>query len=81
MPEERGTSVPTVREAYKHLQLPVIDDAYENLHILTVLSTLGPYRLDAGRCTVASRFRCRSFDRGIRCQSALDRSLPSRQSS
>ena len=43
--------------------------------------TLGPHRLDAGRCTVASRFRCRSCDRGIRCRSALDRSLPSRHSS
>ena len=31
--------------------------------MLTVLSTLGPHRLDAGRCTVTSRFRCRSFDR------------------
>jgi len=28
-----------------------------------VLSTLGPHRLDAGRCIVTSRFRCRSFDR------------------
>jgi len=27
----------------------VIDDASENLHMLTVLSTLGPYRLDAGQ--------------------------------
>jgi len=60
MTEERGPSVPTAEEAYKHLRLPVIDDACENLHILTVLSTLGPHRLDAGRCTVASRFRCRS---------------------
>src|SRR6266851_6785139 len=63
MTEERGPSVPTAEEAYKHLRLPVIDDACENLHILTVLSTLGPHRLDAGRCTVTSRFRCRSFDR------------------
>ena len=31
--------------------------------MLTVLSTLGPHRLDAGRCTVTSRFRCRSYDR------------------
>ena len=31
--------------------------------MLTVLSTLGPHRLDAGRYIVASRFRCRSFDR------------------
>src|SRR6059036_3514459 len=60
MTEERGPSVPTAEEAYKHLRLPVIDDACENLHVLTVLSTLGPHRLDAGRCTVASRFRCRS---------------------
>ena len=31
--------------------------------MLTVLSTLGPRRLDAGSCIVTSRFRCRSFDR------------------
>ena len=49
MTEERGPSVPTAREACKHLWLPVIDDASENLHMLTVLSTLGPHRLDAGR--------------------------------
>jgi hypothetical protein len=55
--------VPTAREACKHLRLPVIDDAIESLHMLTVLSTLGPHRLDAGRYIVASRFRCRSFDR------------------
>ena len=55
--------MPTAREACKHLRLPVIDDAVESLHMLTVLSTLGPHRLDAGRYIVASRFRCRSFDR------------------
>src|ERR1700694_361538 len=64
MTEERGPSVPTAREACKHLRFPVIDDAFENLHTFTVLSTLGPHRLDAGRYIVASRFRCRSFDRG-----------------
>ena len=63
MTEKRGHSVPTAREACKHLRLPVIDDAIESLHMLTVLSTLGPHRLDAGRCIVTSRFRCRSFDR------------------
>jgi len=63
MTEKRGHSVPTAREACKHLRLPVIDDAIESLHMLTVLSTLGPHRLDAGRYIVASRFRCRSFDR------------------
>src|SRR5450755_1653362 len=63
MTEERRTSVPTAREACKHLRLPVSDDAFENLHMLTVLATLGPHRLDAGRCIVTSRFRCRSFDR------------------
>src|SRR5277367_137181 len=62
MTEERGASVPTAGEACKHLWLPVIDDASENLHMLTVLSTLGPHRLDAGRYIVTSR--CRSFDRG-----------------
>ena len=55
--------MPTAREAYKHLRLPVIDDAFESLHMLTVPSTLGPHRLDAGRYIVTSRFRCRSFDR------------------
>src|SRR5271169_7160357 len=64
MTEERGASVPTAGEACKHLWLPVIDDASENLHMLNVLSTLGPHRLDAGRYIVTSRFRCRSFDRG-----------------
>jgi|SoimicMinimDraft_17_1059745.scaffolds.fasta_scaffold16440_2 hypothetical protein len=44
MTEERGPSVPTAIEAYKHLRLPVIDDAYENLHMLTVLS---PWALTA----------------------------------
>src|SRR5258707_13263721 len=63
MTEERGYSVPTAREACKHLRLPVIDDAVESLHGLTVFSTLGRHRLDAGRYIVASRFRCRSFDR------------------
>src|SRR6266851_2462491 len=63
MTEKRGCSVPTAREACKHLRLLVIDDAIENLHMLTVLSALGPHRLDAGRYIVASRFRCRSFDR------------------
>ena len=81
MSEEKGPSVPTAKEAYKHLRLPIVDDAYENLHMLTVLSTLAPHHLDAGSCIVASRFRCRPCDRGIRCQSALDESLPSRRSS
>jgi hypothetical protein len=34
MTEERGYSVPTAREACKHLRLPVIDDAIESLHML-----------------------------------------------
>src|SRR5215467_6058749 len=63
MTEERGASVPTAGEAYKHLRLPVIDDAFESLHMLTVPSTLGPHRHDAGRYIITSRFRCRSFDR------------------
>src|SRR5260370_42097867 len=58
-----GESVLTAREACRHLRLPVIDDAFENWHMLTVLSTLGLHRLDAGRYIVTSRFPCRSFDR------------------
>ena len=30
----------------------------ESLHMLAMPSTLAPHRLDAGRCTLASRFEC-----------------------
>jgi hypothetical protein len=40
------------------------DDACEHLYILTIRSSLGPSPPHAGRYTVASRFRCRSCERG-----------------
>jgi len=36
--------------------------------MLAMLSTLAPGHLDASSCTIPSRFRCRSLDRGIRCR-------------
>jgi hypothetical protein len=53
-----------------HLPLPSGNDACESLHLLTVLPTLAPIRIDAPRCTVASRFQCQPFGCGIHCQSA-----------
>ena len=52
----------------EHLPLPANYDASGNLHMLVMLSTLAPGRLDASSCIITSRFRCRSFDRGIRCR-------------
>jgi hypothetical protein len=56
------------KESAKHLPLPETYDAYANSHMLAMLSTLAPGRLDASSCTIASRFRCRSCDRGIHCR-------------
>ena len=47
-----------------HFRLSSADDAYEHLYILIVRSSLGPSPPNAGRYTVASRFRCRSCERG-----------------
>jgi hypothetical protein len=54
----------TARRAAQHFRLSSADDACEHLYILTVRSSLGPSPPNAGRCTVASRFRCRSCERG-----------------
>ena len=37
------------KKSAKHLPLPAIYDAYKILHMLTLLSTLAPLRIDAGR--------------------------------
>ena len=58
MTGEAQVPVPTTVRATQHIRLPHIHDAYERLCVLTVLSSLGPLRLYAGRYTVASRFRC-----------------------
>ena len=54
----------TARRAAQHFRLSSADDACEHLYILTVRSSLGPSPPNAGRYTVASRFRCRSCERG-----------------
>jgi hypothetical protein len=58
------------KKSAEHLPLPSGNDACESLHLLTVLPTLAPIRIDAPRCTVASRFQCQPFGCGIHCQSA-----------
>ena len=45
MAGDRVAAAPTARRADKHLQLSVHDDAYKNLLMLTMLSTLAPHRL------------------------------------
>jgi len=65
------------KKSAKHLPLPAIYDACETLHMLTLLSTLVPLRVDAGRCTDASRLRRQPFGCGIRCQRAPGRSVTS----
>src|SRR5258705_2052896 len=64
MMEKSGASVPHYNKSAEHLPLPSGNDACESLHLLTVLPTLAPIRIDAPRCTVASRFRRRSCERG-----------------
>ena|ERR1700674_2878020 len=64
MTEKSEASVLTARRAAQHFRLSSADDAYEHLYILTVRSSLGPSPPNAGRYTVASRFRRRSCERG-----------------
>ena len=64
MTEKPEASVLTARRAAQHFRLSSRDDACEHLYILTVRSSLGPSPPNAGRYTVASRFRCRSCERG-----------------
>jgi hypothetical protein len=42
MTEKSGASVPHYNKSAEHLPLPNDNGAYESLHMLTVLSTLGP---------------------------------------
>src|ERR1700731_2170904 len=64
MTEKPEGSVLTARRAAQHFRVSSADDACEHLYILTVRSSLGPSPPHAGRYTVASRFRCRSCERG-----------------
>src|SRR6266403_914316 len=64
MAEEPEASALTARRAAQHFRLSSADDACEHLYILTARSRLGPSPPNAGRYTVASRFRCRSCERG-----------------
>ena len=46
------------KRATQHIRLCFFYGAYEHSYFLTMPSSLAPLRLYAGRCTVASRFRC-----------------------
>src|SRR5260370_32675466 len=64
MAEAPEASVLTATRVAQHVRLFRANDACEHLYILTVRSSLGPSPPYAGRYTVASRFRCRSCERG-----------------
>src|SRR6266851_4440365 len=64
MTEKPEASVLTARRAAQHFRLSSADDACEHLYILIMRSSLGPSPPNAGRYTVASRFRRRSCERG-----------------
>src|SRR5258705_12376287 len=64
MTEKPEASVLTARRATQHFRLSSRDDACEHLNILIMRSSLGPSPPNAGRYTVASRFRRRSCERG-----------------
>src|SRR5215472_7557134 len=52
MTEEIEPSVPTVKKSAEHLPLPSGNDAYESLHMLTVLPNPSP---DPDRCSQMHR--------------------------
>src|SRR5712672_4568924 len=64
MAEDPEASVLTATRVAQHVRLFRANDAYEHLYILTIRPSLGPSPPYAGRYTVASRFRCRSCERG-----------------
>jgi hypothetical protein len=78
MAEEPEASVLTARRAAQHVRLSRANDAYEHLHILTATTKPRPAPPYAGRYTVASRFRCRSYERGYIFQGLQNSSLPPR---
>src|SRR6266404_527310 len=78
MTKKPEASVLTARRAAQHFRLSSSDDACEHLYILIVRSSLGPSPPNAGRYTVASRFRRRSCERGYIVQGLQNSSLPPR---
>jgi hypothetical protein len=54
-----------------------MNNHFNSFQFAALLSTLAPLRIDAGRCTVASRLRRQPFGCGIRCQRAPGRSVTS----
>src|ERR1700730_18890891 len=78
MTEKPEASELTARRAAQHFRLSSDDDACEHLYILIVRSSLGPSPPNAGRYTVASRFRRRSCERGYIVQGLQNSSLPPR---
>jgi hypothetical protein len=78
MAGEAETPAPTAKRAAQHIRLSRIDGAYEHLCVLPLLSSLAPLHFYASRCTVASRFRRRSYERGYIFQGLQNGSLPPR---
>src|SRR6266853_3546340 len=78
MTEKPEASVLTARRAAQHFRLSSADDACEHLYVLIIRSSLGPSPPHAGRYTVASRFRRRSYERGYIFQGLQNSSLPPR---
>src|SRR5271155_844815 len=77
MTEKPEASVLTARRAAQHFRLSSRDDACEHLYILVIRSSLGPSPPNAGRYTVASRFRRRSCERGYICPRAPEQFVTS----
>ena len=63
MTEEPEASVLTAKRAAQHVRLSRANDAYEHLCILTLLPSLAPLHLMLAD-TVASWFRCHSYECG-----------------
>jgi len=78
MAEDPEASALTARRAAQHVRLSSADDACMHLYILTATTKPRPAPPHAARYTVASRFRCRSCERGYIFQGLQNSSLPPR---
>jgi hypothetical protein len=81
MTGENGAPVPAAIEPDSIFGPFTADDTYRGLHLLTMPLSLGPIRLDAGRHTDPSRFRCPSDDGEYIVRGLLDDPLPNRYTS
>src|SRR6266404_5516891 len=77
MTEKPEASVLTARRATQHFRLSSDDDACEHFVYSDRTIKPRPAPPNAGRYTVASRFRCRSCERGYICPRAPERFVAS----